>query len=223
MLSKFRKDEQGFTLIELLIVVAIIGILAAIAIPQFAAYRMRGYNSTALSDLRNFKTAQESLWGDNQCYGEVDGGLQAATVVIQTAVSGAAGNATFTGPISPASMDNTAAGGRIAGTNAAGAQSAIPMGVSNGVNLYCATTLTGTHYDSYVMASRHNDADASYGADSDNGTSIYRVSNTTWAGAAGVRNTIAATVPAASVGADNFGPTGTVAGGGSPTAEWTVL
>ena len=62
------KNSKGFTLIELLIVVAIIAILAAIAIPQFAAYRMRGYNSAAASDLRNFKTALESYFADNQKY-----------------------------------------------------------------------------------------------------------------------------------------------------------
>ena len=68
MLKKFRKNEKGFTLIELLIVVAIIGILAAIAIPQFAAYRTRGYNSAAVSDLRNAKTALEAYFAENQEY-----------------------------------------------------------------------------------------------------------------------------------------------------------
>jgi len=67
MLNRIR-NRKGFTLIELLIVVAIIGILAAVAIPQFAAYRMRGYNSAATSDLRNFKTSLEGFFADNQKY-----------------------------------------------------------------------------------------------------------------------------------------------------------
>ena len=67
MLRKL-KSNKGFTLIELLIVVAIIGILAAIAIPQFSAYRQKAYNAAALSDVRNFKTAMESYYADNQAY-----------------------------------------------------------------------------------------------------------------------------------------------------------
>ena len=69
MLSKFnRKDEKGFTLIELMIVIAIIGILAAIAIPQFSAYRTRSYNAAANADLRNAATAQEAYYVDFQSY-----------------------------------------------------------------------------------------------------------------------------------------------------------
>lgn len=67
MLNMIR-NRKGFTLIELLIVVAIIGILAAIAIPQFSSYRAKAYNSAATSDLKNAKTNLESFFADNQTY-----------------------------------------------------------------------------------------------------------------------------------------------------------
>jgi type IV pilus assembly protein PilA len=67
MMSMFHKKsgEKGFTLIELMIVIAIIGILAAIAIPQFSAYKSRGYMASVKSDTKNLYTAIAAYMGDN--------------------------------------------------------------------------------------------------------------------------------------------------------------
>jgi len=62
------RRTQGFTLIELLIVVVIIGILAAIAIPRFANTKERAYLAAMKSDLRNIVTAQETYFAENVTY-----------------------------------------------------------------------------------------------------------------------------------------------------------
>jgi type IV pilus assembly protein PilA len=60
--------KKGFTLIELLIVVVIIGILAAIAIPKFANTKEKAYVASMKSDLRNLITAQEAYFADWNAY-----------------------------------------------------------------------------------------------------------------------------------------------------------
>ncbi|NPA40704.1 MAG: prepilin-type N-terminal cleavage/methylation domain-containing protein [Aquificae bacterium] len=70
--AKRLNKKRGFTLIELLVVIAIIAILAAIAIPQFAKYRVRAFNSAAESDIRNIRTTMEAVYADFMTYSNAD-------------------------------------------------------------------------------------------------------------------------------------------------------
>src|SRR2546428_10496527 len=74
-------SRKGFTLIELLIVVVIIGILAAIAIPKFANTKEKAYLASMKSDLRNLITAEEAFFADSVKYttGIGVGGIQFST------------------------------------------------------------------------------------------------------------------------------------------------
>ena len=91
------QNKKGFTLIELLIVVVIIGILAAIAIPKFAGTKSKAYMASMKSDLKNLVLAEESYFTDFNTYGAL-ADLQAANLFSPTTgVLMATANNTATG------------------------------------------------------------------------------------------------------------------------------
>ena len=62
------RTDTGFTLLELLVVVSIVGILASIAIPQYASYRARGFDSIVESQVRHIATGEEAYFASNSTY-----------------------------------------------------------------------------------------------------------------------------------------------------------
>ena len=93
------RNNKGFTLIELLIVVVIIGILAAIAIPKFSATREKAYFAAMKSDMKNLASQQEIYYADNYAYTTSVTGLtfvssEGVTVGIAASASGWSATAT---------------------------------------------------------------------------------------------------------------------------------
>lgn len=68
MARVLKAGEKGFTLLELLVAIGILGILVALAIPQYEAYRKRGYIAAVKSDLKNASIVQEAYFTETETY-----------------------------------------------------------------------------------------------------------------------------------------------------------
>jgi prepilin-type N-terminal cleavage/methylation domain-containing protein len=76
-----RHARAGFTLIELLIVIVIVGILAAIALPKLSATKSKAYVTATIADLRNLVTAEEAFFADSARYTSIAAQLKYQTSV----------------------------------------------------------------------------------------------------------------------------------------------
>lgn len=83
-----RLSEAGFTLVELLVVVAIIGILAAIAMQAMSRYRQQAYDAAAIHDLANAVKAEEAYYATNEVYVSFSASGPTSVSVPQLSVSG---------------------------------------------------------------------------------------------------------------------------------------
>ena len=104
-----RSNRKGFTLIELLIVVVIIGILAASAIPKFANTKEKAYVTAMKSDLKNLSTAEEAFFADSNRYGSKAELGTAYNTSVGVAVAITAGASTWTASATHSSTAKTCA------------------------------------------------------------------------------------------------------------------
>lgn len=210
----FKRNQKGFTLIELMIVIAIIGILAAIAIPQFASYRVRANNTKASTTAGVIKSAQAALNQDIGVYGPTDRDTLLAAVAGHGAgvlLDGSAG--------AVVAATQAAQGGRVSGQNMVSlGMSAVGFSVPESVDVQADTTAgAGEEGATYLIIAEAMRGIRAYGVDGDAENTMYFVQNEQWNGV----GLLDCTFPPNTVGANDFD--GAVDGGGLPQQNWAVL
>jgi prepilin-type N-terminal cleavage/methylation domain-containing protein len=167
MTIESKQTQKGFTLIELMIVVAIIGILASIAIPQFSSFRAKAFNSSAISDLHGVSLAQEGLFTDYQRYGATQSSAATASTSAGTLLNGTAGFVT------------------------AAANQSMPVNVSNNVRMV--SNCTASSFAAATTVAKHDSGDKVYGQESDQAGVFFAPSKATATVVAGNATSVAVT------------------------------